>query len=86
MGMNHNRRLARIVPHSQPTISQVRCLFVLEAKKGISSSVVPDMKPAGMIRSSDVSWLNPKLLMMIGMKDETGPFAMNMRKAMQNTI
>ena len=76
MGMNHKSKLARMVPHSQPTTSQVRYLIVLDAKNGTSSSVVPDMNPAGMISRSDVNSLNPKLLMMIGMNDETGPLAM----------
>jgi hypothetical protein len=53
--------------------------LVFEAKKGINSSVVPDMKPAGIIRSSDVNSEKPKLLMMIGMNDDTGPLAMNIR-------
>ena len=70
-----------MVPHSQPTTSQVRNLVVLDAMNGTRSSVVPDINPAGMIKSSEVSSLKPKLLMMIGMNEETGPLAINIRKA-----
>jgi hypothetical protein len=54
-------------------MSQVRYRLVFDAKNGMSSSVVPDMKPAGMIKRSDVSSLNPNDLMIMGMKLEENP-------------
>ena len=64
-----------IVPHWQMTISQVRMPRNLYAMYGTLSSMVPIITPAGIVKSSELRRLNPNPEMIIGIKLETGPFA-----------
>lgn len=48
-----------------------------------ASSMQPVMKPAGIVRSRELRVLKPKLLMKIGMKVLTGPFAIIIRNAIE---
>jgi hypothetical protein len=67
------------------TISHVRTLLTRYAMYGTTSSSVPITIPAGSVRSSAFSRLNPKPLMMIGKKLDTGPFVIIIKKAVLNS-
>jgi hypothetical protein len=58
----------------------------LEAIYGASHSIVPVTAPKGIINNKEFSVENPKPLMIIGTKEEIGPFAIIDKKAIEKRI
>ena len=83
-GSNQSNNEDMVVPHWHTNITQVRIPGRLEQMNGASHSIVPVTAPNGIINSKAFSVENPKPLMIIGMKDEIGPFAIMVKKAIEN--